>query len=382
MKSNNKKSNEGIAYIPKPHIRNYYKQKKLSIDNKTKKIKRYSEKDFEIKFNEISTKEKIKLSELLELLEHNNINVKYIEFFLDKIAKEYKNKFKEEIMLLYPFMPVKLCKKYNVNKEISEKERFYNLINKISKADEFSINKILDEEYGFPKELESLNYTKEEKENLNRWGLYGTKVIDFSKIENEEFFYYVFSNHILNNFKDNSYNIKDYLVTFKFLDQFSIETDNYLRKNPELFEYIVLFLLNCQKTLNTTRIIDISLYQVFAKSLMFELNKNDKLTDVEIKSIFKKEKIETKIENNNLCIKGGSIEGKINNYKNYNITKELISKIISQKNFLNIEDNILPYLNFDYLKNPKNYFDGLLYQIIEKYVSSKLCKTSIYKSFN
>ena len=40
------------------------------------------------------------------------------------------------------------------------------------------------------------------------------------------------------------------------------------------------------------------------------------------------------------------------------------------------------YLKFEYLKNPRNYFDGLLYRIIEKYISSNLSKTSLAKCFN
>ena len=42
----------------------------------------------------------------------------------------------------------------------------------------------------------------------------------------------------------------------------------------------------------------------------------------------------------------------------------------------------MDYLKFEYLKNPRNYFDGLLYKIIEKYVSSNLSKTSLAKCFN
>ena len=40
------------------------------------------------------------------------------------------------------------------------------------------------------------------------------------------------------------------------------------------------------------------------------------------------------------------------------------------------------YTKFDLLINPKNYFSGYLYKIIESYVSSNLSKSSIYEWFN
>ena len=45
------------------------------------------------------------------------------------------------------------------------------------------------------------------------------------------------------------------------------------------------------------------------------------------------------------------------------------------------EDFLINYVKFDTLINPKYYFSGLLYDIIEKYISSNLARTSIYKCF-
>ena len=43
---------------------------------------------------------------------------------------------------------------------------------------------------------------------------------------------------------------------------------------------------------------------------------------------------------------------------------------------------LIDYIKFDILISPKYYFSGLLYDIIEKYISSNLARTSIYECFN
>lgn len=109
--------------------------------------------------------------------------------------------------------------------------------------------------------------------------------------------------------------------------------------------------------------------------------KNNLLNDNEIISEFKEEEIEAKIINNNLYLSGKRINGVINNYKNYYITKVFVSSVCEK--LIPLENmSLMNYLKFEFLKNPKNYFDGLLYQIIKKYASSHLSKTSLSKSFN
>ena len=85
------------------------------------------------------------------------------------------------------------------------------------------------------------------------------------------------------------------------------------------------------------------------------------------------------IKNNNIIFSDNYFEI-IENYQNYYITEDFV-EIFSKKNFIR-EKIIMNYLKFDSLINPKFYFSGYLYNIIETYVSSNLSKSSIYQCFN
>ena len=93
-----------------------------------------------------------------------------------------------------------------MKKNISEKERCYRLLTDISNAkDSKELDSIIGKELEFPKEFESLNLINTNK-NLNRWKTYGNTILNFKKIDNEEYFYYSLSNYIINNFIDSSTN--------------------------------------------------------------------------------------------------------------------------------------------------------------------------------
>ena len=49
--------------------------------------------NFKNKFKELRTKEDADLSDIEELLDHNNTNKEYIEYYLDIISKKYKEIF-------------------------------------------------------------------------------------------------------------------------------------------------------------------------------------------------------------------------------------------------------------------------------------------------
>ena len=364
-------------------IRNIYKQKKLDKENenKNKKIKRFNDEELNNRLINIQKKGNIRINDLNDLLVHNNLNLNLLEYYFDILYKTDKYRFKNEIVLYYPFMTPKLCNKYNIKKEISEKEKFFHLLKNIINANEYQISKIVSEEYKFPEELEKLNYNKEEKKIIYRWGLYGTKIIDFSHVYNEEYFYYAFSNYILKTLKENSPSVYNrYISTYRSLINLIEKIDFYLKKDPEYFEYVCLFFLNSQNNNSINFINNISLYNVFISSLGFELDNKDKrniLNDEEIIKTFKEKNIRATIKNNNLHLKSENLDKVIHNYKNYYIDNDFISsmKILS-------EENLMRFLKFDYLKNPQNYFDGLLYKVIEKYVSSNLSKTGLSKCFN
>ena len=278
-------------------------------------------------------------------------------------------------------MTPKLCNKFSIKKEISEKEKFFHLFKNIINANENQISEIISEEYKFPEELEKLNYDKEEKKIIYRWGLYGTKIIDFSVVYNEEYFYYVISNYILKTLKENTpYIYNRYISTYKSLKNLIEKLEFYLKKDPEYSEYVCLFFLNSQKNDSINVINNISLYNVFISSLQLELINKDKkniLNDEEIINTFKEIDIRATIKKNNLYLKSENVDKVIHNYKNYYINKDFIYSINNPS-----EENLMRFLKFEYLKNPQNYFDGFLYKIIEKYVSSNLSKTALAKCFN
>jgi hypothetical protein len=93
------------------------------------------------------------LGELRDLLKHNNLNSDFLDFYFDKLSKLDKDKFKNQIKIYCPFMNVKLCNKYSIKKEKLEKDRFFELYEKIINSDTSKINQIVSDEYTFPKEL-------------------------------------------------------------------------------------------------------------------------------------------------------------------------------------------------------------------------------------
>ena len=153
-------------------------------------------------------------------------------------------------------------------------------------------------------------------------------------------------------------------------------------ENKDLFEFAILFILNSQKIDWLSNYQNINLYNSFLYSMLFEMNKEELLSEKEIIKEFGNYNIQAEIKENNIYLthdKGSKI---IENYKSYNINKDFIKSVSDNLLRNGFEPILSNYYKFDYLKEPKNYFDGLLYQIIEKYVTSNLSRTAIYKCFN
>ena len=87
--------------------------------------------NFKNKFEELKKKEDVDLNDIEELLEHDNTNGEYIEYYLDELSKKYKEIFKDKLIIYYPIISPKVCEKFNINKKVSEKDRFYDLYKKI-----------------------------------------------------------------------------------------------------------------------------------------------------------------------------------------------------------------------------------------------------------
>ena len=155
--------------------------------------------------------------------------------------------------------------------------------------------------------------------------------------------------------------------------------NNNKNKYSILFEYAILFILNSQDNLSLSQINNTYLYGIFVKAISKEINSVKSLTEKEIIEEFYKYKNNVEIRNGDIIFLWNKNKV-IKNFKNYYITKEFIKEASEMEI---IDENFLAsYTKFDLLINPKYYFSGLLYKIIEKYVSSVLSKSSIYECFN
>ena len=141
IKEHNQPSNKSeIKYNYKPNIRSLYKKKNLEkneISNEKNKIyinerkrqkhSRLNDDEFNKQFKLIKMKKKISLSDLYELLKHNETNIDFLNFYFNTLYKENKNKFIEDIKVYYPILPIQICKTFNIDKKISEKERLFKI---------------------------------------------------------------------------------------------------------------------------------------------------------------------------------------------------------------------------------------------------------------
>ena len=343
-----------------------------------RRFRKRDKENFKNNYLKLKMKKTITLNELNELMDDDDTNVEYINFYLDIIKEKYKKILDEKLILFFCVLPKEICLKFNVKKNISEKERCYRLLTDISKAkDSKVLDSIISKELEFPKEFESLNLININK-NINRWKIYGNKILNFKKIDNEEYFYYTLSNYIINNFIDSSISkiayhnsIKTFFRFLNLLDNKKkmIEKEKYIK----LFEYIILFLLNSQKNSTISQISNINLYEVFVGAIHGEINSDEILDIQQLKKYFQKKSISMEVRNRDIILNN---EDTIKDFQNYYITKQSIDDYLLQPSF------IQNFIRFDCLINPKYYFDGLLYKIIDKYVNSNLSRTSIYKCFN
>ena len=255
-----------------------------------------------------------------------------------------------------------------------------NLYDKICKTKKDALDIIIKNEFRFPEELESFDFSPKEREEINRWGLIYNKIINFQIIENEEFFYYGISNCILKNFKDNLVEKPNYHESLKKLKPILETLSKNKNVDKDLFEFIFLFIINSQKDDSFIRYKNLNLYNAFISSMALELKKPELLDKNKIVNEFKKYNITAIIKDKDIYLTQNNISQTITDYKRYNITKSFIANVAI--NFTLNDCYLLNYYKFDFLKEPKNYFNGLLSKVIEKYVSSKLPKTSIYKCFN
>ena len=344
--------------------------------------------NFKHKFEQLRKNNNISLKQLEELMDYDDTNEEYIHYYLKTVSKKFNSLLNKKLMLFFPIISPSICSKFNLNKRISEKKRFHDLYNKIveSKLNSNELDDIISSEFLFPEELKSLKLSEEEKinyQNFDRWTIYFNKIIDFKKIDNEEHFYYTIMNYMIKNFKDPTINKNFYhqsLINFSdILNNLLDKTDNNKNQYTILFEYVILFILNAQENNSLSQINNIYLYDIFLDSISQEINSDKSLKEKEIIEEFSKYKNIIKIEGNDIIFFGNNNKI-IKNFQDYYITKVFIKEASKMKYIK--ENFLLKYTKFDALINPKYYFSGLLYDIIEKYVSSTLSKSSIYECFN
>ena len=139
---------------------NTIQQSTLKIETDESNIIKYNIRDrinVMKKFEELKKKKDVNLIDLEELLDYDNTNEEYIEYYLDIISKKYKELLNDKLIFYYPMISPKVYEKFNINKKISEKNRFYDLFKKISDAkNKEELYDIVQKEFQFPSELNKI----------------------------------------------------------------------------------------------------------------------------------------------------------------------------------------------------------------------------------
>ena len=261
---------------------------------------RKSKEEIKNEFETLKKIKKIDKDSLEDLIFHCYVVTEIIENYLDILQKEDRDLFLKELFIYYPILPVEVCKKFNVRKIESEKDKFFNLIEKLIAIQEEKINieknlinflkkeihncdeiKHLIPKEELEKEIKSkeevneitkeekstelkdkneLQEIEKEKDDLNqlnykysRWLISYNTEIDFKKEENEEFLFYHLSNNLISEF------IKEQKCFSKRIELISIITDLFKeiyskRKDGQIFskyfEFLCLVLINAEKNKN------------------------------------------------------------------------------------------------------------------------------------
>ena len=331
-------------------------------------------KNAKIKFNDLKQNNNLNLKDLKEIIEHNDTDIDIIISYLQILQKNDKKEYYDDLAIFYQILPKEICYKFNINKKLSEKERFYDIYNRITESYDISnVDNIIKEEFNFPEELKNIDYYK--NKDIKRWDVFYNQMIDIKTIQNKELLYYKLSNRILNNFK-NIKSKEDKESILKSLDLFTncIELiKDKEEKYSEIFEFICFAILNCENINN-------GLFNDNFKAIYFELNGKKSLNKNKIIDCFKKKGFNVTFNENKMKIflkKKFVLE--INDYTKYNINENMINSINDQNSlYIAFNNNY----NFYELIKPEHYFNGYLKKLIDNYVKSNLSKTAIKKCFN
>ena len=216
---------------------------------------------------------------------------KNIEEILDNLIKKGKNEqYLNKLIVYYPILTPKICKKYHIQKLKTEKETLFNiiqdLVNKFGakvKNWKTVFNKDeIEEVYNYIDDIIK-NPAKEELKYLNikyipsRWDIIYNKIIKIDKEENDELIYYNLTNDLLQNIRNNKnpYQIISFLSEFlKLYQEFHFKNNigNITKK------FILLGLTNCEYIDNKNQLNFLSIFK-----FILNLKDNLQVSDMYIK---------------------------------------------------------------------------------------------------
>lgn len=345
---------------------------------------RKSKEEVKLEFAEYKKAGKLELSTLQNLLSHCNIIPEIIESYLRILEKEDKNSFVEELLFYYPILSSNSCKSFGVEKKISEKERFFELVKNLTSIGPKKIIKglknLLNKEisnYDEIKKLIPLEEKELEGNKYSRWFNIYNSSIDYKNEDNEEFLFYHLSNSLISEFFRGQICFpKRKILINNIINLFK---DVYEKKKKENkfnqhFEFLCFALTNCEQEKEDS----FGNLHPFIKAIENEISFNYMNLD-EIKLFLTKKNYKFEIDEKKITINHQNKTFIIDDYNRYNINENVINLIIGKGfryNYI-LEENI----KFSELINNANFLNGLFVEIIKKYSHSAIVHSSIEKLF-
>ena len=219
-----------------------------AIKNKLKMSKKSVQSRYEL----LKKSKKIDLSSLKELLFHCNTIPELIEKYLDTLIKEKnENDFHYSLLFYYPILSVETCSNFNIKKTISEKERFFKLIdNFLTTKNITELRNLVKNEVHNKDEIihfiQKDDYKALELNDFSRWfNCYNTPV-DYKNEENEEYLFYNLSNNLISEFNRSNFCFQKRISLFnKIIDLFKeIELRRKEEKFCDYFEFLCILITN------------------------------------------------------------------------------------------------------------------------------------------
>ena len=333
------------------------------------------------RFHNLKNLNQLNKSNLNLLLDNCNTIEEIIVYYLDYLRDTKDIDYISELKSYYTIISPKECKKHGIIK-ISEKEKFHQLIyliineKEIMKIVEKELSEVSEEiQHLYVEEVKDLDDEEKEKmkKKFNRWDYIYNKSIEFNDIYNEEYFYYKLSNNILRDLNKGQLGIISRREGIKFFYEFFEEMEKDKNKYQKYFNFICLGLLNASIDDNNREyfldIIGAMMQELEGNNLsLSEITKI--LDDLKVSYSIKGKQINFKYKNKNFNF----------NYENYNFDREKFFVLLEINKF-SIKKNLDTNRSFSFYSDKKNYFDGLLIDIISKYVKSNFSKTSIENLF-